>query len=282
MKPLVKANIYLVLVTVMWGLTFPLIREAVSYIHASTFVFIRFGLAAICFLPFAYANFRKSSKALLIAGLALGVLNSGIYIFQTTGLETISASRSAFITGSNVLFVPFLLPLFQLGRPRKIDIISALICLLGLYILTGSNLHGISRGDLWTLASALCYAVSVVFVQWVSPRLKGYSLLTFYQILFAVPIAAIISAGNGFSGIFHIKVLIAVLFCSIVATIIGLYLQMKYQQYTTATRAALIFSLEPVFASIFAYFINGDPITSHMLLGGGVVLLSIIIPVLAR
>lgn len=274
-----RANLYILLVTVFFGLTFPLIKEAVAYVDASSFVFVRFVISALVLLPFVLSSLSRWNGIVIIAGLALGVLNCGTYIFQTIGLQTIDASRSAFITSTCVVMVPLFLPLFGLGMPKKLDCICASLSLFGVYIITGTHFSGLRMGDAWTLGCAATYALSVVFIQWVTPKIKHYSLLTFYQILFTVPVAFIASSDNSFSGLLHPPVIIAILFCSIFATSLALYLVMKYQQDTTATQAALIYAMEPVFASIFAYFINKQTISLTTLFGGGLILVAVVLPI---
>lgn len=274
------ANLYILLVTIFFGLTFPLIKEAIAYVDPSSFVFVRFLLSALVLLPFILRSFSPWSHTVLAAGLALGLLNCGTYIFQTIGLQTIDASRSAFITSTCVVMVPLFLPLFGLGFPKKIDCIGALLSLLGVYIITGAHFSGLKSGDFWTLACAATYALSVVCIQWVTPKIKHYSLLTFYQIVFTVPVAFIASSDNHFTGLLHPQVMIALLFCGVFATSLALYLVMKYQQHTTATQAALIYALEPVFASFFAYFINKEMIGLGTIMGGGLILISVILPIL--
>lgn len=278
MTPTSKANAFLILATAFWGLTFPLIHSAVRFVNPNVFVFVRFAIAAIVLLPFV--NLGKTTKPLLWAGLVLGLLNAGTYMFQTIGLETIDPARSAFITGMGVVIVPFLLPFFRLGWPQAIDFTCGFICLLGLYILTGANLHGISIGDFWTLACAVCFALSVVFVQWVTIHVKNYSLLNFYQIAFTIPVAGLSSVSGNFKGLFHLQVIVALLFCAIFGNAIALFLQLKYQQYSTATKTALIFTLEPVFASIFTFLLGLGIIHFSTIVGGAIILLSLVLPIL--
>src|SRR3989338_7842578 len=277
-----KANLILVLVTLMWGMTFPLIKEALVFVSPSTFVFFRFLVAGICFLPFLFKKLRDTNQTLIIAGAILAVLNGGIYLFQTIGLETISGTRSAFITGANVLIVPFLLPFFRLGRPTRLDVVTTVIAFVGLFILTGASLSEFKPGDYWTLSCAFLYALAIVFVQWVTPRITSYSLLSFYQIVIAIPLLMLIATPDNYTHILHTRVIVAILFCAIAATVLAFNWQMKYQQKTTAVQAALIYCLEPVFASFFVWLINGQAVTAHVWFGGGLMLLAIVLPILYR
>lgn len=277
-----KANLILVLVTLMWGMTFPLIKEALVFVSPSTFVFFRFLVAGLCFLPFLFRKLRNTNRTLVVAGAILAILNGGIYLFQTIGLETISGTRSAFITGANVLIVPFLLPLFRLGRPTRLDVMTTVIAFIGLFILTGATLSGFKPGDYWTLGCAFLYALAIVFVQWVTPRITSYTLLSFYQIVIAIPLLTLFTSHHTYANIWHTPVIVAVLFCAIAATVLAFNWQMKYQQKTTAVQAALIYCLEPVFASFFVWLINGQAVTMHVWFGGGLMLLGIALPILYR
>lgn len=268
------------MITAFWGLTFPLSHRAIQYISPSLFVFLRFVLAALCLLPMVLYN--RSDKRVIYAGLFLGLLNSGTFLFQTIGLEYIDPARSAFITGMSVLFVPFLLPLFKLGYPKPIDITCGLVCLLGLYVLTGANIHSLNRGDFLTLACAFCVAMTISFVQWVTRYIKSYTILNFYQILFTVPIAGVgVFHHAGWHNIWHPALLFALVFCAIFATVIALHIQLKYQQYTTATMVALIFVLEPVFGSLYSILLGDSVLHWSLVLGGAIIVFSLALPTLA-
>jgi drug/metabolite transporter (DMT)-like permease len=277
MNKTIQANLILITVTAMWGLTFPLIHNAVAYVSPGLFVAMRMILASLALLPFVLLRFRLVNRRLVIGCSILALLNTATYLFQSKGLMTIPASRSAFITGVSVVLVPLLMPLFRLGKPDLIASVSVLFCVVGLYILTGANIHELSPGDLWTLACAVCYAFYIIVMQIMSARATDYLLLCFFQVFFsiafALPFAGQVEAGY----VLHTTVIIALLFCSLFATSLSIYLQGRYQQYTTASKTALIFTLEPVFATIFAYFINGVVITSHVIFGGIVILLSIVL-----
>lgn len=273
-----KANLYLLLATIIWGLTFPLLRSALTNIDPSLFVAIRFLLAAIILLSFVWSKLPKTNNQILICSLIMGLLNSVAYLAQTIGLQTISAARSAFITGMSVILVPLLAPFFKVGSLRFIDIFSTLISLLGLYFLTGANLHDISTGDNWTLLCAVAFALQIVYLQQTSKKINDYELLAFYQLLFTVPVALLFAPLTTYPNLFYPNVIIALLFCAIFATTIAYFIQAKYQRYTTPTTVALIFALEPVFATIFGVLINRDGISVHTVIGGLLILLSLVIP----
>ncbi len=276
-----RAIIILFIVTALWGLTFPLIKNAVANIAPLEFVTIRFLLAAIVLLPFIIKEIKQNNYSLLIAGICLGVLNSAVYATQTIGLQTISSAQAAFIVGMNVIFIPFLAAFFKVGAIKIIDVITAIICVIGLFIFTNFAIR-FHIGSLWCLFSAISIAASIVYLQFITTKktISSFKLLAFYQILFTAPIPAVFSANfSSLNYFINIHVLIAILFCAIFATSIALLLQTKYQRYVDTTKVALIYSLEPVFAALFAFIINKELITLNMLLGGIIMLLGLVLHV---
>lgn len=276
-----KANLYLVLIAAIWGATFPLIRNAVAEIDPNLFVFVRFVLAALIMLPIVWRQLNKTTTTLLINSFIFGLLNCVSYSAQTIGLQTISSATSAFITAVYVVLVPFLAPMFKVGKLQTNDIVSSLVCLLGVYVLTGADME-LNRGEWWTLLCAISFAFQIAYMQRLSAQIKNYQLLTFYQLLFTVPPVFLFTSGVDYHPLMHIDVVIGLVFCAIFATAMVFLIQTKYQKFTTASKAALIFALEPVFAAILGYLINGETITKNIALGGLLILFSLVIPTLIQ
>lgn len=268
MQKSTKAIFALISVTAVWGLTFPLIKNAVVDIDPTAFVVLRLVMATLIMLPFVAHRLHKTTGFIVLGGMIIGALNSAIYIAQSIGLETTSSANSAFITASSVILVPFLSPLLGTGRPRLLDICATLVALLGIFVLTGANLAHLTVGDWWTFGCALTYALFIIALQRITQKPLDIYLLVFYQILFALPIPLVMSLYKHTHYVLDKPVLIAVLFCAIFATCLTFYMQSAFQKYTTVTKAALIYAFEPVFATIFALWINGEKITSYTLIGG--------------
>jgi len=267
----------LLFVTLCWGVTFPLVENAVKEVDPTVFVCARFLLAAIILTPFILFTFkRKNNHGVLQASVILGVLNFIAYVCQTFGMQTASAAQGAFITGICVIIVPFLLPFFKLGKPRRLDIICSIVCLIGLLLLTGGGISVANKGVWWLLSCAFFYALAIVYLQKATQRIQNLNLLAFLQILLVGIFASFFTLGKSYSTVFHQQVLIGILFCATFATSIAFVLQTKYQHYTTASRAVMIFCLEPVFGSLFGYLINNEKLSYLSLLGGTLILLSIV------
>jgi drug/metabolite transporter (DMT)-like permease len=281
MKLSSKANLYLMLATLMWGITFPVTRNALTEIDPFVFVSLRFVVATLVLLPMVGCLVYKTTRPMLLGSLIIGVLNAAAYLCQTIGLETVSSARAAFITGSSVIFVPFIAPLFKLDKPTSLDFLCALLGFLGLYILTGLRHFHLSTGDIWIFFGAVSFSFQITYLQRLTQTIQNYKLLAFYQLLFTVPFVSLLARGHNFSAVFDTKALIGILFCAIFATSLAYYLQNKYQKFTSAPKAALIFALEPVFASVFGFLINGELLSTLTVLGGLLILFSLSLPSLA-
>lgn len=214
---------------------------------------------------------------MFLASIVLGACNAIVYISQTIGLTTLSSAEAAFITSINVVLVPFILPLFKLGKPRWQDIIGSLLCFIGLFILLGHDLTRLNIGYAWVLLTAIFVAISIAYLQKVTKKTVCVNLLAFYQILFTAIFASFFTIGKNYHSIMIPSTMGAMLFCAFFATTLALGLQTKYQHYTTASRAAMIFCLEPVFASIAAYVINHEVLSWRAWICGALILFGIFV-----
>ncbi|HUP56782.1 MAG TPA: DMT family transporter, partial [Bdellovibrionota bacterium] len=180
-SPSLKADLGLVLTTIIWGTTFPLIRESMQHIEPAWFVAIRFSITFLIFIPIALsqglgtvmAEFRRAKWGAFL----LGALAWTSYLTQTIGLQTISAGRAAFITGTCVVIVPLISPLFGTpkwatstagyvtSRPERCDWVAVAFATAGLFLLTRPDLGGASLvGDAWVLVCAFVCALYIRFL----------------------------------------------------------------------------------------------------------------------
>lgn len=282
MKLSSKANLYLVLATLMWGITFPLTRNALTAVDPFVFVSLRFAIATLVLLPSVWILLHKTTHTILLSSLIIGGLNAAAYLCQTIGLETVHSARAAFITGASVIFVPFLAPLFKLGKPSRLDLLCAGIGFIGLYVLMDIKHFYLGHGDLWVFLGAIFFSLQITYLQRINLLISDYQLLAFYQLLFTVPFVFLFTKGHSFSAALQPQALIGILFCAVFATSLAYYLQNKYQKFTSAPKAALIFALEPVFASLFGVLINHEVLAKATLVGGSLLLLSLILPAMVN
>lgn len=268
-SPLVGV-LLLVLVTVIWGSTFALIKETIETVPVSLLLAIRFSFAALVLL------WVKLERKTLIPGLVLGVLSFAGYATQSIGMLTTTASKAAFITGLSVILTPIVGAIWLRHRVPVRAWIAAALALSGLGLMTLNPQEGLTVGDFWVLGTALAYALYIVYLGEIAAHHKPL-VLTSLQIL----VVALLSWGWAVPDLHVLKSLTvseigALLYLAIVATALVLWLQALAQRVVPAYAAALIFALEPVFAAIFAYFLLGETLSAQGWLGGMLVVLAMI------
>lgn len=278
-----KDSLFFFTIPVIWGLTFPLIKISVMHISPSVFVFLRFILATIFCLPLIVFQKRVISRKLVLQAFLLGLLNAAVFDLQTMGLQHISAPQSAFITALCVVFVPFLTLFFRRSAIKSIDFLAGILCLLGIYVLTGANISHLNIGHLETLLCAIASAATIIMIHRVSEKAVHLIYFSFLQIaftalcifptIFFVP-HVLLDIAYAFT---HLQVIVTLLYCVFLATMLAWFLQVKFQQHVGECKAALILALEPIFASVFSVLFFYNPITKHLFIGGMIVLLSIVL-----
>ena len=272
-----RALVALFIMTACWGATFPFIHEAVHDCSPSLFAAIRNVIAALALLPIVISRLKHTQRRLIWHALVLGILNGFANVAQTTGLQTITASSSAFITAISVILVPFFMPLLKLDRLRPVDFIAALITLLGVYILTQSQFSNNWQGNAWTLASALSYALYITSLSKFTQYKQNILLLVFYQLIISAlfPVCVLPFETSYFSS--TTSVWSAIIFCGVVGTSIGLLLQNYYQRFIHAATATIIYAFEPIFASVFAFWLIQEEITRHTMIGGAIIIIGFLL-----
>uniref|UniRef100_A0A7C2BYF5 DMT family transporter n=2 Tax=Thermus islandicus TaxID=540988 RepID=A0A7C2BYF5_9DEIN len=238
------------LLTLIWGTTFAVVKGAVAEVPPGLLVFWRFLVASAFFLPLL----RRLPPGAWGPGLELAFWLFLGYATQAVGLERTSASRSAFITALNVVLVPLLLSLA--GRRVGGVWLSALLALLGVALLSyDPRQPPLNAGDLWTLLTALTYALYIVRLE-VHAKAVPSLPLTAVQVLgtalCALPWA--LAQGVRLEGVPWG----AVLYLGVAATALTTWLQTWGQRYVPAPQAAVLYTLEPVWATLFAYLLLGE------------------------
>ncbi|KJR45182.1 Permease of the drug/metabolite transporter (DMT) superfamily [Desulfosporosinus sp. I2] len=271
------ADFSLLLVTLVWGSTFVIVKWAIEDLPPFPFLAIRFALAFISLLPFLWFQKAHISKGTLLKGVALGVFLFSGYAWQTVGLQYTTASNAGFITGLSVVFVPALVIVTTRRLPSPGLLLGILCALVGLAFLSLGDRFQLNKGDLMILACAISFALHIFLVGRYAPQTNA-TVLASVQIL----TVSILSGLFSFllpqpSLYFSSTAWIALLVTAIPATSLAFFAQTKMQQFTTPTHTALIFSMEPVFAAISAFFFAGEILTTKGLIGAGLVLAGMLI-----
>ncbi len=262
-----QANCLLLLAGAVWGMGFVAQQTAMQSIGPFLFIALRFSIATLVVLPFAFRESVKSDKQLkplnlrdttmfVLVGIALFVGMA----FQQVGLLSTTVTNSGFLTGLYVVFTPFLAVLLFREWPSYVVWPAALLALLGIGLLSGGNLAGVNKGDLLTLCSAVAWALQVVLIARFVVRTGKPLLLSAVQ--FGV------TALLAFAGVFimqeaivwdHIRAASTeLIYTGIFASGLAFTLQVIGQRYTTASQAAIFLSSEAPFAALFGAIFVGD------------------------
>ncbi len=273
------ATFSLVVATAVWGATFVTVKEALGGSDVFTFLALRFAVGAMTAGLLAFALERRGgfSVATLKPGFGLGALLYAGYALQTAGLTSTTPARSAFITGLAVIFVPFVSWRLTLTRPPTRAFVAPAIALIGLQQLTGVSLDdSIPSGDLLTVGCAFVYAIHIAGIgQWG----KGLPVLQLTAVQLSV--VTVLSAASlpfverRFEPTFSYWA--AVLFTGVVASALAIGAQVWAQAQVTAVRAAVIYSLEPVFALCWALLTGLGWPSAAELVGGGFILGAVLV-----
>ncbi len=272
----VKADLMLLLATVFWGMTFVTVKDAMNYSGTFSFLFMRFFLGALAVLPFAVRNFKYFNRRTMIDGGILGILVFLGFALQTAGLRETSSTRSAFITGLSVVLVPVISFIMYRTKIDIFKIIGIVLSAGGLLLMFRPENGPLNRGDVLTVLCAFTFALIIVLIQRFSKR-SNVLLLVFMQIVIVAFISLVLMfATNDMQITFSGNLALDLLFTSVFATAGALVLQYKYQKQTSEARAAIIYTLEPLFASIFAFIIFRERLASAGLLGGAMIFLGML------
>ncbi len=251
-------------VTALWGSTFVAIKLAVGDVAPSVVILGRFLLAALVFLPWV-----RPERRLLLTGLELGFWLCAGYATQTVGLQYTTASQSAFITVLNVILVPLLAAAFG-QRVRWPVWAAAALAIAGVGLLTGGVTH-LNVGDAWTLLCALTYAIYVLRLERSAGRFPLLPL-TAAQ-LWGVVVFALLWTGYARPAFSHVPWLL-LCYLGLATTALTTLLQTWGQRWVSAPEAAIIYSLEPVWAAGFAFAILGERLDTVGLSGAALIVVA--------
>ena len=270
------AAILLIAVTAVWGVTFVQVKDAVAIYPLFAFLAVRYAIGSAVLLPPAALRLRALGRNGAVAGSILGVLLAAGLALQTAGLERTTVTNTGFITGLYVLLTPlFALALFHTGITRELWIAVAL-ALLGLTLLAGVPSSS-ATGDLLVLASTAAQALQIVMVERYAGRYDAVGLV-FVEILVACLGCTAIALALGDLSVPHGRTVWgALIVTGIFASALAYLIQIWAQQRISATRIAVIFSLETVWAGFFGYVLDGDRLGLLGLVGCGLIFLAILV-----
>jgi drug/metabolite transporter (DMT)-like permease len=281
-----RADLSLAIVALIWGSTFVVVKSALGEISTMYFLALRFGLAAVCMLVLFAPAFRRAGRHAAFSGLAGGFIAGAFlwsgYVLQTFGLRYTTAGKSGFITGLYIVLVPLITAAMYRRIPRAPEIAGVLMASAGLALLALPSFElRIQLGDALTVGCAFAFAFHVIVLGYYSQReafeavalgqIGAAALLSSLSLLFEPPH---VHWSNG--------VWIALVVTGIFGTALAFAVQTWAQQFTTPTRTALLFALEPVFAMITGIGLAGERVTGAAIAGAALILAGIVLVELKR
>ena len=270
------AQILLVFVTLIWGATFIIVKDALNDAGPFAFGTLRFTIAGILTLVIVNKSIFTLTKTEIIGGLICGFCLFCGYAFQNFGLMQTSASKSAFITSVSVLMVPIILYLFNIQKVKMKVWFAVVLATIGLYFLLDPRGGMMNWGDILTFGCALGFAVHIIFQGYYVK--KNVRILPFFLVQAWVVVGLSFINSLLFEPIFAIwspRLISALLVTGIAATFIAILLMIWAQQILNPSETAIIFSLEPVFATVFAIIFAGEILGLWGYIGGGLIVLAV-------
>jgi drug/metabolite transporter (DMT)-like permease len=276
-----RAELAIVAVSFIWGSTFVVVKSALADASTLVFLALRFALGTLLLLGL----FRLGRSSLdgfcghWRGGLACGSFLFIGYALQTAGLRITTASKSAFLTGLYVVLVPLLSSILKRRVPRGVECAGALLAVAGTAVLTLDPAAGfcLSPGDLLTIGCAIAFSAHMLSVERFTST-SGHQSLALWQV---ISVGAFSAAGCWWIepprlNVTH-RLVFALVVTALLATAVSFALYTWAQTRTTASRASLIFSLEPVFAGLTAWLWSGEVWSFRTLAGGALILGAILL-----
>jgi len=275
----IKAEIYLLLIVIIWGSTFALTKDVLGSMPPYTFLFFRFAIAVLLLVILFWKRLKGINIMLLRKGSLIGLFLFLGYMFQTVGIQFTSATKAGFITGLSVVLVPIISLVIIKEKPTMTSIIGVLLAALGLWFLNCNGSFSFNFGDFLVLLCAFSFAMHITSVGLYSKKLD-YVLLVIVQLVTVTVLSfliALIVERPALHLSYTFNIWVAVVFMSVFGTALAFYMQNRFQRHSTATKTAIIFSGEPLFSGIFGYVILGEKLGMIAWLGGFCIILGMII-----
>lgn len=268
-----KANLLMVIVTMFWGLSYTFMVMGLDVLETYNIVALRcliaFIIAGLIFLP---KMLRITKKTIVYASIQ-GLLLFAVFVLSLFGLQTTSAANAGFILSLTVVLVPIFSGFMDKRLPSRAVGFAIVCTMIGITTLTFKESLSFQNGDIFVAIAAVIYSIYLILNSKFTKNVESISygvyqlgiagvLGAIFTLFFEVPQLPSTSAGW-----------VAIIGLGVICTAFCFIAQAVVQQYTSPTHTGLIFSLEPIFAAIFAMIFLGEAFTTQLLVGGGFILL---------
>jgi drug/metabolite transporter (DMT)-like permease len=271
-----KADLVMLLVTLFWGSSYLFMKMGLQSMQPFHLIFWRFGIAFLLSALVFYRRIVRVDRKTVWYAFILGCLLFGVFATVFLGLQTTSAAKAGFLVSLTVLFVPFLSAVILKQRPETKVVVGAFLALAGIGFLTWNGHISLEIGDIFCILCALFYAIHIVVTGILTKGVDSVALGVLQL---------------GFTGALGLTVAcftetpklpdsftswISILALGILCSAFGFIAQTVAQNYTTPTHTGLIFSLEPVFAALFAVLFAGETLSTKGYIGASLVMIGVL------
>ena len=267
-----KADFSLLMVALIWGLTFVTVKNAIADMAPFTFLAIRFAIAFVFMLIFCWRKLVALRGRDWLPGIVVGLFLFIGYSFQTIGLQYTTASNAGFITGLSVVLVPLICSIINRELPSPLVLLGAILAGIGIGFLSLSQGYTYNYGDILVLGCAVSFALHIIAIGRYAKEIDATVLASLQ-----IGVVALCSTLAALLFETHVPiqftrdVWIGLLTTAIPATSLAFFIQTYMQKFTTPMHTAIILSTEPVFAGIFGYLLLGEVLGARGLLGAALV-----------
>lgn len=274
-----SADLALLAVAAVWGLTFPLGKLVLEAMTPFAYMAVRFSFSALVLLPLMFLRPAAVARREWMAAAVLGMVLFLGFALQTIGLRITTASKAGFITGLSVVMVPVIWAIWMRRVPHQRVVTGIVAATTGLALLTLNGSLAVNVGDLLVLACAVCFAMHIVIMGRLAPLLDAITLTTVQVVVAAVlSVLAALMEGS-LPGVITVGAPVwgMILFMAATGTLAALLVQAWAQRFTTPAHTGLMFAFEPVAAAIAAFFILGEVLVGRQAWGAAMIFVGIVI-----
>lgn len=275
------SKLLLLLVAMIWGSGFPATKIILdSGIKPFEFLGIRFFITAVVMFYIMRVKKIKIEKTEKNLGLIAGLILFSAFAFQTVGLVYTTSSKNAFITGANVIFVPYIVWIITKEKPKLIYILSSILCFIGIGFLSFEKNLTINFGDFLTFICAICFALQIVVI---GSRIKNKNPFTingfqmFSAGIIAILLNIIFEGATIFTRTYELKQILALVYIILFNTFICYSIQTYAQKEINPSQVSLILTTEIIFGALFSVLLLGDKMTFQVIIGGLLIFTSILL-----
>ena len=276
-REVLLADTSLLMVAVIWGFNFVVIKKAIATVDPMLYTLLRYLVAFVLLAAIMPRSLARATRTDWLYGSILGVFYLAALVVQTYALQWTTPGKSGFITGLSVAMVPFIFWIIARRSPGLPQIAGAIVATVGLGVLSLRGNLTLSMGDGLTLIGALCYAMHITATGFFAPKVRPATLAV-TQIAVSLALCLVITPFVTHVTLdLPLKAWAAIAWTAFSGTVLAFLIQSWAQRRTTSTHAAVLLCLESVFSAVFGVIFGMDSVTWRLLMGAGLIFSGILI-----